>query len=120
MRLVKSLIVAVVLAGALAPSALAFRFSDHTRLMPIGTVGQPFSHPVETVAGCKGVYITILGGSLPPGLHLAGDKRDDVDGSNWRIEGTPTAAGQYGFWLQARNLCPADSTEEDFTITIVG
>lgn len=120
MRLAKSLVLAVVLAGTLAPSALAFRFSDHTRLMPIGTVGQPFSHPVETVAGCKGVYITILGGSLPPGLQLAGDKRDDVDGSNWRIEGTPTAAGQYGFWLQARNLCPADSTEEDFSITIVG
>ncbi len=120
MRFVKLLLLALVLAGALAPSALAFRFSDFTRLMPTGTVGQPFFHPVETVAGCKGVYITLLAGSLPPGLRLAGDKRDDVDGSNWRIEGTPTAAGQYGFWLQARNLCPADSTEEDFTITVVG
>jgi hypothetical protein len=119
-RFVKSLLLAVVVAGVFVPSALAFRFSDFTRLMPVGVVGQPYSHPLETIAGCKGVYITLLAGSLPPGLRITGDKRDDVDGSNWRIEGTPTAAGEYGFWLQARNLCPVDSTEEDFTIRVTG
>lgn len=120
MRLVKLLLLAAVLAGVLAPGALAFRFSDHTRNMPVGVVGQPFFHAVETVAGCKGVYITVGPGSLPPGLRLVGDKRDDVDGSNWRIEGTPTQAGTYNFWMVAKNLCPVDSTEEEFTITVVG
>jgi hypothetical protein len=120
MRLAKSLLVVVVLAGLLAPAALAFRFSDHTRNMPVGTVGQPFSHPIETVAGCKGVYMNIEGGDLPPGLQLVGTKQDLVDGSDWRIVGTPTQAGTWGFYIRARNLCPADSTEEDFKITIVG
>ncbi len=120
MRLIKAVCAVAIVAAAAAPSALAFRFSDYTRLMPTGVVGQPFSHPVETVAGCKGVYITVGPGSLPPGLRLVGDKRDDVDGSNWRIEGTPTVAGRFSFWLVAKNLCPADSTEEDFTITVVG
>jgi len=120
MRLAKSLLVVVVLAGLLAPAALAFRFSDHTRNMPVGTVGQPFSHPIETVAGCKGVYMNIEGGDLLPGLRLVGTKQDLVDGSDWRIVGTPTQAGTWGFYIRARNLCPADSTEEDFKITIVG
>jgi hypothetical protein len=119
MRLIKVLCAAALVAAVVAPGASAFRFSDHTRLMPVGAVGKPFSHPVETVAGCKGVYVMVHGG-LPPGLHLVGDKRDDVDGSNWRIVGTPSASGSFSFWLIARNLCPVDSTEEDFTIRIAG
>lgn len=119
MRLIKVVCAAALAAVVVVPAASAFRFSDHTRLMPVGVVGKPFSHPVETVAGCKGVYVMVHG-SLPPGLRLVGDKRDEVDGSNWRIEGTPAAAGRFGFWLVAKNLCPIDSTEEEFSIRVAG
>jgi large repetitive protein len=119
MRLVQALVAAGALALVAAPNAAAFRFTDDARILPAGVVGQPFSHALETVGGCKGVRMQVDAGSLPPGLRLVGDVRELVDGSNWRIEGTPTAAGVFSFWLRARNLCPADSTEEEFTIRVV-
>jgi hypothetical protein len=118
-RFVKVLLAVGVFAAVAAPNALAFRFDDAARLPPTGVTGQPFSHALGTVAGCKGVYMNIQSGSLPPGLRLVGDKRDDVDGSNWRIEGVPTTPGEYGFWLEARNLCPVDTTQEDFKIVVI-
>jgi hypothetical protein len=119
LRFVKALLAASVLAVVAVPNALAFRWDDAARMPPTGVTGQPYSHALGTVAGCKGVYMDVMSGSLPPGLRLVGDKRDDVDGSNWRIEGTPTTPGEYGFYLRARNLCPVDSTEEDFKIVVV-
>ena len=117
-RFLTLLLLGLACAAVLAPSALAFRFSDATRVPPTGTVGSPYSHAIETVAGCKGVKVEVDSGALPPGLRLVGDVREDVDGSNWRIEGTPTAAGEFSFWLRATNLCPRDSTEEPMTIRI--
>jgi hypothetical protein len=126
MRITRLLVLVGLLALVVVPSAMAFRFSDHTRNTPSGAVGQPYSHAIETVAGCKGVTVEVLSGSLPPGLRLVGDERNDVDGSNWRIEGTPTHAGNFGFWLQARNDCAdnescegnGDCTQEPFAIGI--
>jgi large repetitive protein len=117
-RLVKLLLLGFASTAVLAPGALAFRFTDGSRIPPTGTVGSPYSHAIETVGGCKGVKLEVDSGALPPGLRLVGDVREDVDGSNWRIAGTPTAAGDFSFWLRATNLCPRDSTEEPMTIRI--
>ena len=119
MRFVKALLAASVLAVVAVPNAVAFRWDDAARLTPTGVTGQPYFHALGTLAGCKGVYMTVVSGALPPGLNLVGNKREDVDGSDWRIEGVPTAPGEYGFWLRAQNLCEGDSTEEPFMIRVV-
>lgn len=122
MRLVVSLTAAAALAAVLAPGALAFRFTDEARLVPVGVVGQPYSHQLSMAGGCLLVTMRIGPGSLPPGLHLAGGPSDQTQNS-WRIEGTPTAAGEFPFWIIAGSLwpeCRNDSTEEDWVIRVTG
>jgi hypothetical protein len=122
MRLVVSLTAAAALAAVLAPGALAFRFTDEARLVPVGVVGQAYSHQLSMSGGCLRVTIAIGPGSLPPGLHLSGGPSDETQNS-WRIEGTPTAAGEFPFWIVARSLwpeCMGDSTEEDWVIRVSG
>ena len=66
MRLVVSLTAAAALAAVLAPGALAFRFTDEARLVPVGVVGQPYSHQLSMAGGCRLVTMRIGPGSLPP------------------------------------------------------
>jgi hypothetical protein len=122
MRFVVSLTAAAALAAVLAPGALAFRFTDEARLVPVGVVGQPYSHQLSMAGGCLLVTMRIGPGSLPPGLHLAGGPSDQTQNS-WRIEGTPTTAGEFPFWIVAGSLwpeCRNDSTEEDWVIRVTG
>jgi Putative Ig domain len=122
MRLVVSFIAAAAFAAVLAPGALAFRFTDEARAVPVGVVGQPYSHQLSMAGGCLRVATSIGPGSLPPGLHLAGAPSDETQNS-WRIEGTPTQAGEFPFWIVARSLwpeCMGDSTEEDWVIRVTG
>jgi large repetitive protein len=121
MRLVLSFVCAAVVAACLAPGALAFRFTDEARAVPVGVVGQPYSHRLSMAAGCLLVTMRIQG-SLPPGLRLVGAPSDQTQ-DGWRIEGTPTAAGEFPFWIIAGSEwpeCRNDSTEEDWVIRVVG
>jgi hypothetical protein len=122
MRLVVSLTAAAAFAAVLAPGALAFRFTDEARAVPVMVVGQTYSHQLSMAGGCLRVAISIGPGSLPPGLRLAGAPSDETQNS-WRIEGTPTQAGEFPFWIVARSLwpeCMGDSTEEDWVIRVTG
>jgi Putative Ig domain len=98
--------------------ASAYRFTDGTLLPPQGTVGQPYFHKIDIEGGCKGKKVTIGPGSLPPGLSLVGSANDLSDDSNWRIEGTPTQAGSYNFWMNGTDLCPGSGAEREITIVI--
>ena len=93
MRKLPLLVLVTLLALVVVPIAAAFRFTDAARETPTGVVGQPYSHKIGLMAGCKGVKLTVEQGSLPPGLSLAGSPLDDKDSEehNWRIEGVPAA-----------------------------
>jgi large repetitive protein len=104
-------------AAAIVLVAAGFRFTDAALLPPQGTVGQPYFHAIGMEAGCKGKSMTIGSGSLPPGLQLVGSADSTVDTSNWRIQGTPTQAGSWNFWIHATDLCN-DKAERDLTIVI--
>ncbi|MBM0255756.1 Ig domain-containing protein [Micromonospora sp. 4G55] len=53
--------------------------------LPAGTVGQPYSAPLQIAGGSAPLTTRIASGGLPSGLTLSGTG----------ITGTPTAAGQY-------------------------
>jgi large repetitive protein len=91
-----------VVALFIAPSALALRFSDGSLTPPAGLVGQRYVHELDGEGGCneQDYDIRVTSGNLPPGLSLMGSDMD------WRIEGTPTAAGTFGFWLELKGYCP--------------
>jgi hypothetical protein len=85
-------------------------------------VGQSYSHQLSMAGGCLRVAISIGPGSLPPGLRLVGAPSDETQNS-WRLEGTPTQAGDFPFWIVAKSLwpeCLGDSTEEDWVIHVTG
>jgi hypothetical protein len=118
MRLARFASLCLLAALVLVPAGEAFRFTDGTRLMPTGLVGKRYFQRIEFAGGCKGVRVQIDSGSLPPGLQLVGSVQESTESSDWRIEGVPTAAGSFRFWLRGKNLCPIDSTEELFAISI--
>jgi hypothetical protein len=121
MRLVLTILSVAVLAALLAPSALAFRFTDEARNTPTGTVGQPYSHALTMAGGCALVTMKVSP-ALPPGLRLEGGPSTETQNS-WRITGTPTSGGAFTFWLIAGSNwpeCSGDSTEEEWTIRING
>lgn len=109
----------IVALAAVLLVAAGFRFTDATLLPPQGVVGQPYFHKIDLDSGCKGKHVAIDSGSLPPGLQLNGSANDLVDDSNWRIEGTPTQAGSWSFWLKATDICPSFPAERELTITIL-
>jgi large repetitive protein len=111
---------AILIAASAAVIAVAagFRFTDATLMPPQGVVGQQYFHKVDVEDGCKGKVVTVGPGNLPPGLQLVGSQNDLSDGSDWRIEGTPTQAGSYGFGLTANDICKSPPTYRDLTIVI--
>lgn len=58
---------------------------------PVGMVGVPYSQTFLATGGTPPYAFAIVGGSLPPGLVLAG---------NGVVSGTPTTAGIYPFVLE--------------------
>ena len=112
---------AILIAAAAAVIAVAagFRFTDATLLPPQGTVGQPYFHKIDLEGGCKGKVVTVGPGNLPPGLQMVGSQDDLSDGSNWRIQGTPTQAGSFNFGLTATDICLSSPPYRDFTIVIL-
>jgi hypothetical protein len=98
----------------LAASAYALDIADATP--PDGTVGVPyqFTFSLSPGSGSPGSSWGISSGALPPGLALSSNDRTAL------VYGTPTQAGSFSFWLEARDkpgpwVC---CTQELFTITI--
>jgi sugar lactone lactonase YvrE len=58
---------------------------------PDGVQGTPYEAPVITTSTQSPITLSVVAGSLPPGLNISG----------MSIVGTPTAAGIYPFTLQA-------------------
>ena len=127
----KRLFLLVVLAVAaaailLAPGAAAGNY-DEERMgcegespatCPTGTEGQPYSIPIEMLGdedeGCT--VHQVSSGTFPPGLSVNSDAA--------RIEGTPTQAGTYRFYLTATLFtCPYPcgskcSSDDEFIINV--
>lgn len=76
-------------------------------LLPHGTVGQAFSTPIE-VDALGAPALTMVGGNLPPGLHL--------DAGTGTLRGTPSTPGTYGFTLQVSD--PLATTTQSFTMRV--
>jgi hypothetical protein len=58
--------------------------------MPAGTYGSTYNESVSVSGGTAPYTVSLVGGSLPPGLTM----------SNGDITGTPTQAGTYSFTVQ--------------------
>lgn len=124
-RLSLLIVFAAVLSLGLASAAPAGNFDEprmgctgeNPGICPTGTEGQPYSIPIELLGdedeACA-VY-TVSSGALPPGLSV------NSDGA--RIEGTPTQAGTYDFFLTVtynrEPTCPFKNPSDDsFRISI--
>jgi len=83
-----------------------------TTYLPGQTAGLTYDQYVYTQHGVGGVTISMLTGSLPPGLSLS-----QVD-DNGRITGTPTTPGSYSFTLQAEDSRGIDT--QAYTLVIYG
>src|SRR5262249_26245748 len=92
MRFRRILLAVAVLETVAVPAALAFGFTDGNH-PPDGVVGTPYSYSFEIDEGCKPYMIAVLNRQLPPGLSFTGTT----------LAGTPTAAGSFFFWLEARD-----------------
>ena len=104
------------LAGALALAGAAFALDIADGDPPSGTVGAAYSYTFKLSpgSGSPGVTWSISSGALPPGLSLHGNDRTAT------VSGTPTQAGSFSFYLQARDapgpwVC---CTEVQYTIKI--
>jgi large repetitive protein len=128
-RLLFLVVLAFAMSLGLASSAPAGNF-DEPRMgcsgegpavCPTGTEGVPYSMPIELVGdedeGCATYGVT--SGSFPPGLSV------NTDGA--RVEGTPTQAGSYRFFLtvflnktaQCEATCGAKcASDDEFIINI--
>jgi hypothetical protein len=73
----------------------------------IGTGGPPYGGPESNA-----YQLTVVSGSLPPGLRLA------LPDTEWMILGTPTKAGTYAFTIQIHALAGGPDSFEQFSITI--
>ena len=129
-RLLLLVVATAAIAVVAVPSAGALTFPDDIcpviagtviKECPAGEVGKPCSYQIKgrDGTGCVPYVEFKATGALPPGLSLS---------SSGLISGTPTATGQYIFWIQMTDI-PAsqggvswcadnNSTEKQFSITI--
>jgi hypothetical protein len=124
-RLLFLVALAAVMSLGLASSAPAGNFDEQRMgcsgespgICPTGTTGVPYSIPIELLGdedeGCA-VY-SVSSGTFPPGLTI------NSDGA--RIQGTPTQAGGYDFFLTVHYnreaSCPFKNPSDDsFRINI--
>lgn len=120
MRLVGTLALAAALGLLLVPTASAIRFTDDSYLVPVGTVGEDYSHQFEGDGGCGPelpYQFSVLGGALPPGLTLLEDGL---------LTGIPSQAGSWSFWLELSDedppsepWCVPRKSQRLFTVEVV-
>ena len=106
MRILRPVILLCVLTAFAASPAAAYKVKDVP--LPDGTVGQSYSFQFEAVGGTPPHTFIVLTGGFPPGLNLA---------ASGRVTGTPTEAGSWDFWIQAKDGNISKS-ERRFTINI--
>ena len=83
-----------------------------TTSLPNGTVGVPYSRPVQATGGSGALSWSIIAGALPAGLNL--------DGATGIIAGTPTAPGTSSFTVRAADAAGQSATQSlSITITAV-
>jgi len=83
-----------------------------TTSLPNGTVGQPYSRPVQATGGSGALTWTVSAGTLPPNLNL--------DPSTGLISGTPTAAGTSSFTVRVADAGGQSDTQPlSITITAI-
>ena len=66
-----------------------------TTRLPAGTVGQPYSQPVEATGGTGALTWSIISGTLPANVNL--------NPANGLISGTPIAAGTSSFTVRVQD-----------------
>jgi putative Ig domain-containing protein len=108
-----------VAALAIVPAAAALRFTDDSYNVPLGHVGEFYTHTFEGEGGCGPALpytFTVLSGALPPGLVL---------GDNGTVGGIPEQGGSWSFWLElgdedppSADWCTPATSERLFTITV--
>ena len=80
-----------------------------TTSLPNGTIGVPYSRPVQATGGSGTFTWTISAGALPPNLVL--------DPATGVISGTPTAPGTFSFTVRVADT-GGQSDEQPLSITI--
>ena len=80
-----------------------------TTSLPGGTVGIPYSQPVQATGGTGALTWSISGGTLPPPLT--------IDPATGEISGTPGASGTFNFTVQVTDSFPLSDTQA-LSITI--
>lgn len=104
--------------GASTPTPVPSKPYLGAILIPDGMVGVAFAAEgtIDAPSILAPVTYSISSGSLPPGLSLS-----SPDASRqWKISGTPTAAGSYTFTLTATNSLGSDSTSITIVIDTAG
>jgi large repetitive protein len=120
MRFPRILVVTLVAAAVIVPTALALRFTDESYNLPQGVVGQPYSHWFAGAGGCGPALpyqFRVITGGLPPGLSL---------GSDGHVSGTPTQGGSWSFWVElsdedppSASWCVPAKSQREFTVNVV-
>jgi Putative Ig domain len=92
--------------------------SNGTCTIGPGDTGMPFAAALIGIGGppqtleSNSYKMSVVSGSLPPGLRLA------LPDAEWMILGTPTKAGTYTFTIQIAALAGGPDSREEFSITI--
>lgn len=77
------------------------RYTDASYDIPVGHVGEPYSHQFAGEGGCGPALPyqwRILQGEMPPGLSL--------NGATGLVSGTPTQVGSWAVWIELSDQDP--------------
>ena len=98
--------------------ATIYPCSNGTCTIGPGNTGMPFAAALIGTGGppqsleSNSYKLSVVSGSLPPGLRLA------LPDAEWMILGTPTKAGTYTFTIQIHAIAGGPDSFEQFSITI--
>ena len=88
-------------ASLAAPACTAGDPSILSTSLPSGTAGTPYSQDLQIFGTLPPFTLSVVSGSLPPGLSFNGDEIAFFDVP---ISGTPTTAGTYNFVLELTDI----------------
>lgn len=118
-RLLPLLLLALVVAGVVPSGAPAGDFADdpcwdaggNSYLCPSGNVGAPYklTFKLKGDEDLSCAKFVVSSGSFPPGLKFA---------SNGVVSGTPTAGGDFTFYVTVSYTCPKSPSDRRFIIPI--
>jgi Putative Ig domain len=82
--------------------------------LPDGVVGQPYEADLEAEEGCIPYTFTHDSGYMPPGLKV--DPTPTY--SKGTVEGTPTQAGWWNFYIEVTDICGTTPSQAEMSIFI--